>query len=133
MYSSKNKPNSETIFIFILTQMHTKYVNAKDALLAWKEKWKRDRQEDVWQEKRWKTIGIRDRWEDKCSKPPTARFNNFTPLTIPIYQVPMQIKDDTTLTWPSKLKGDLNRRSKDKYYCFHRDHGHDTSECYNLK
>ena len=34
MYSSKNKPNSETIFIFILTQMHTKYVNAKDALLA---------------------------------------------------------------------------------------------------
>ena len=45
----------------------------------------------------------------------------------------MQIKDDTTLAWPGKLKGDPSKRSRDKYYCFHRDHGHDTSECYNLK
>ena len=45
----------------------------------------------------------------------------------------MQIKDNTTLTWPSKLKGDPSKRSKDKYCCFHRDHGHDTSECYDLK
>ena len=35
--------------------------------------------------------------------------------------------------WPSKLKGDPNKRSKDKYCHFHRDHSHDTSECYNLK
>ena len=32
----------------------------------------------------------------------------------------MQIKDNTTLTWPSKLKGDPNKRSRDKY-------------CYDLK
>ena len=55
------------------------------------------------------------------------------PLTTPINQVLMQIKDDTTLTWPSKLKGDPNKRSRDKYCHFHRDHGHDTSECYDLK
>ena len=45
----------------------------------------------------------------------------------------MQIKDDTPLTWPDKLKGDPNKRFRDKYYHFHRDHGHDTSECYDLK
>ncbi|XP_075670139.1 uncharacterized protein LOC142639893 [Castanea sativa] len=45
----------------------------------------------------------------------------------------MQIKDDTTLTWPGKLKGDPSKRSRDKYCHFHHDHGHDTSECYNLK
>ena len=45
----------------------------------------------------------------------------------------MQIKDEEALTYPEKLKGDPNRRSKDKYYCFHRDHGHDTADCYDLK
>ncbi|XP_023920431.1 uncharacterized protein LOC112031929 [Quercus suber] len=45
----------------------------------------------------------------------------------------MQIKDYTALTWPGKLKGDLNKRSKDKYCRFLREHGHDTSDYYNLK
>ena len=37
------------------------------------------------------------------------------------------------LKWPKKLKGDQNKRSKDKYSRFHRDHGNDTSNCYELK
>nr|XP_023897474.1 uncharacterized protein LOC112009369 [Quercus suber] len=45
----------------------------------------------------------------------------------------MQIKDEETLTFPGKLKRDLSRRSKDKYCRFHRDHGHDTADCYDLK
>ena len=31
------------------------------------------------------------------------------------------------------MKGDPNKRNKNKYYRFHRDHGHDTNECYDLK
>ena len=45
----------------------------------------------------------------------------------------MQIKDKKVLTYPGKLKGDPNRRSRDKYFRFHRDHGHDTADCYDLK
>ena len=45
----------------------------------------------------------------------------------------MQIKDEGVLTFPGKLKGDPSKRSKDKYCRFHRDHSHDTSDCYNLK
>ena len=45
----------------------------------------------------------------------------------------MQIKDEEALTYPGKLKGDPNRRSKDKYFRFHQDHGHDTTDCYDLK
>ena len=45
----------------------------------------------------------------------------------------MQIKDDTTLTWLGKVKGDPSKRFRDKYYHFHHDHNHDTTECYDLK
>ena len=45
----------------------------------------------------------------------------------------MQIKDEGALTFPSKLKGDPNKRSRDNYCCFHRDHRHDTVNCYDLK
>ena len=38
-----------------------------------------------------------------------------------------------TLTWSGKLKGDPNKRSRDKYCYFHRDHDYDMFECYDLK
>ena len=54
-------------------------------------------------------------------------------MIAPINQVLMQIKDEGTLTFLGKLKGDPNKRSKDEYRHFHRDHGHDTTDCYDLK
>ena len=54
-------------------------------------------------------------------------------MIAPIDQVLMQIKDEGTLNFPSKLKGDPNKRSKDKYCCFPQDHGHDIADCYDLK
>ena len=45
----------------------------------------------------------------------------------------MQIKDDPSLKWPEKMKGDLNKRNRNKYCHFHRDHGHDTNKCFDLK
>ena len=128
LYKNDSKTMSDVLY------QTTKYMNTKDALLAQEERpKKRDKQEDAQQERGRKTTRAEDRREDRHSKLPTARFTNFTPLTTPMDQVLMQIKDNTTLTWPGKLKGDPNRRSKDKYYCFHRDHGHNTYECYDLK
>ena len=45
----------------------------------------------------------------------------------------MQIKDNPSLKWPEKMKGDPNKRNRNKYCRFHRDHGHDTDECFDLK
>ena len=74
-----------------------------------------------------------DRREDRHSKPPIGRFTSFTTLNTSINQVLMQIKDEGALTFPGKLKGDPSMRPRDKYCRFHRDHGHNTSECYDLK
>ncbi|XP_075659015.1 uncharacterized protein LOC142628866 [Castanea sativa] len=112
----------------------TKYMNAEDALLAREEKpKKRERQEDARSDKGQKMARIGEQREDQSSKSPVGKFTSFTPLTAPINQVLMQIKDEGALTFPGKLKGDPNKRSMDKYCRFPRDHGHDTADCYDLK
>ena len=112
----------------------TKYMNDEDALLAREEKpKKRERQEDIRQDQGCKKAMTRDRRDKRRAKPQGGRFTTFIPLTALIDQVLMQIKDEEALTYPRKLKGDLNRRSRDKYCRFHRDHDHDTVNCYDLK
>ena len=110
-----------------------KYMNAEDALLTREEKpRKRERQDDIQQDQGRKKARTGDRRDERRPKPPGGRFMSFTPLTAPVDQVLMQIKDEEALTYPRKMKGDPNRRSKD--YCrFHRDHDHDTTDCYDLK
>ena len=133
LYKNDSKTMSDVLY------RATKYMNAEDALLTREEKLKkRERQEETRQEETRQDRGRKmartgDKREDKHFKPPTGRFTKFTPLNTPIDQVLMQIKDEGALTFPSKLKGDPSKRSRDKYCRFHHDHGHDTSECFDLK
>ena len=91
----------------------TKYMNAEDVLLAREEKLrKRERQEDTRQDQGRKKARTGYRRDERRSKPQGRRFTSFTPLTAPINQVLMQIKDEEALTYPGKLKGDPNRRMR---------------------
>ncbi|XP_030923180.1 uncharacterized protein LOC115950072 [Quercus lobata] len=128
LYKNDPKTMSEVLY------RATKYMNAEDALLAQKEKpKKRERQEDTQQDQGRKKARTRDQRDERCSRPLRGRFITFTPLTAPIDQVLIQIKDEEALTYLGKLKGDPNKRSRDKYCRFHCDHVHDTADCYNLK
>ena len=128
LYKNDLKTMSEVLY------RATKYMNAEDALLAREEKpRKRERRDDILQDQGLKKARTGDRWDERHPKPPRRIFTSFTPLTAPVDQVLMQIKDKEAMTYPRKLKGDPNRRSKDKYCRFHRDHGHDMADCYDLK
>ncbi|XP_050290121.1 uncharacterized protein LOC126728316 [Quercus robur] len=126
----KNDPKTRSDVLYRVT----KYMNAEDTLLTKAEKpKKRERQEDMQQDRERKMARTGERREDRHFKPPAGKFKSFTLLTALIDQVLIQIKDEGALTFPRKLKGDPDKRSKDKYCHFHYDHGHDTVDCYDLR
>ena len=128
LYKNDPKTMSEVLY------RATKYMNAEDVLLAREDGLrKRERLEDARQDQGRKKLRTGDRRDERRSKPPRGRFTNFTPLNAPLDQVLMQIKDEGALTFPGKLNSDPTKRSRNKYCRFHRDHGHDTTDCYDLK
>ncbi|GFZ21704.1 hypothetical protein Acr_29g0008660 [Actinidia rufa] len=56
------------------------------------------------------------------------------PLNAPVGQVLSEIKHEEFVKWPGKIKTDPQKRNRNKYCEFHRDHGHNTEEdCFQLK
>lgn len=111
------------------------FMNAEDAIIAKKRKRteKMEASRHPKQGPRPKK-GRTDNRKDRDKKTgPSARNQQYTPLNVPLEQVLMQIKDEPSLKWPEKMKGDPNKRNRNKYCRFHRDHGHDTDECFDLK
>ncbi|XP_050278033.1 uncharacterized protein LOC126719536 [Quercus robur] len=114
-----------------------KYMNAEEALAAIdgaeknKEK-KKEKEDDRRGQKRDRADrrnddGNRQR-EDKNPRPA-----KFTPLMMPVDQILTEIRDEPSLKWPRPLHSALGLRDKRKYYRFHKDHGHYTEDCRDLK
>ena len=55
------------------------------------------------------------------------------PLNMLLEQMLMQLKDDSSLKCPEKMKGNPNKCNKNKYCHFHRDYGQAVDDCFNLK
>ncbi|KAL0406539.1 UNVERIFIED_CONTAM: hypothetical protein Slati_3967800 [Sesamum latifolium] len=45
----------------------------------------------------------------------------------------MMVQKERLLQWPRKIRDTPAKRFSDKYCRFHKDKGHDTEECYQLK
>ncbi|XP_022853880.1 uncharacterized protein LOC111375311 [Olea europaea var. sylvestris] len=57
----------------------------------------------------------------------------FTPLNTPHAKLLMEIRDMKELEWPRPMVKPAGKRNQGRYCHFHKDHGHDTEECMQLK
>ena len=57
----------------------------------------------------------------------------FTPLTASVSQVLHEVRNEQFLRWPTQTKSDPATRDNTKYCEFHRDYGHRTDNCIQLK
>ena len=115
------------------------FMNAGDAFIAKKRKRVEQMEADLPRhteqgscpKKAW--IGEKEDRDNRKASSSSARSQHYTPLNTPLEQVLMEIKDDPSLKWPGKMKGDPNKCNRNKYCYFHRDHGQDIDECFDLK
>ena len=113
-----------------------KYMNAEDAVVAIKDdekpgdKGRKDDERRGQKRERpdHRTIDANRRRDDRSTQ--TVKF---TPLVMPVDKIVMQIKDEHYLKWPRPLYSLLHVRDKNKYCHFHKDHGHYTEDCRDLK
>ncbi|XP_030958448.1 uncharacterized protein LOC115980323 [Quercus lobata] len=97
-----------------------KYMNVEDALAAIKDVEKpgdKAKKED-------KRRGQKRERPDRQNNDGNRRKDDKGPRTI---------KDEYHLKWPRPLHSSPNVRDKNKYYRFHKDHGHNTKDCRDLK
>ena len=57
----------------------------------------------------------------------------FTPLVMPVNQILTEIRDEPSVKWPRPLHLSPNMHDKRKYFRFHKDYGHYTEDCRDLK
>ena len=57
----------------------------------------------------------------------------FTPLTASVSQVLREVRKEQFLRWPIQMKSDPATRDNTKYCEFHRDYGHRTDNCIQLR
>ena len=69
--------------------------------------------------------------EYKASPSEERRKRQFTPLTAPLGEVYAQI--ETGLPEPRKMKTPNRKRDNSKFCRYHKDHGHETNDCWKLK
>ena len=129
---AKNPPKKTTEMLL----KAQKYMNAKDALAAIKDVEKprdKGRKEDNRKGQNGSVPIVEPMTGVKGKTKKTHRMVKFTPLVMPVDKILAQIKDEHYLKWPRPLHSSLNIRDKKKYCRFHKDHGHYTEDCRDLK
>ena len=136
-----------------------KYINSEEALLSKQMSFSTQKEKGRGDKKRERSLrmqGDRDRSPRRNSEnkerslkrqgnvrdrqgPPQPELQQrysprrFTPLTASVSQVLREVQHEKFLRWPSQIKSDPAKRDNTKYCEFHKDHGHRTDDCIQLR
>ncbi|KAL2232085.1 UNVERIFIED_CONTAM: Retrovirus-related Pol polyprotein from transposon [Sesamum indicum] len=65
--------------------------------------------------------------------PYVPRYHRYTPLMTTREKVMMMVENEGLLQQPEKMRDTRTKRNSNKYCRFHKDRGHNTEDCYQLK
>ncbi|KAG8660874.1 hypothetical protein MANES_02G203175v8 [Manihot esculenta] len=135
-----------------LMQRAEKYIRQDDALvtsrfakrMTGKEKASEEKRSERHEKKHGKRLEpYKQAWERRDQRPPPPRVleprlpppwvpEKPTPLNASRAEVLMAVQDKEFLQWPKPMKSEADQRNPDKYCQYHRTHGHDTNNCFQL-
>ncbi|KAK1372679.1 hypothetical protein POM88_028872 [Heracleum sosnowskyi] len=61
------------------------------------------------------------------------KFTEYARLNTPRSQILMEITKEENLRWPKPLRTDMSKRNQNQFCRFHKEVGHDTDDCRQLK
>nr|GMN22729.1 hypothetical protein TIFTF001_047477 [Ficus carica] len=80
-----------------------------------------------------KAVVMNNSGSNPSPRTPAGRFQQYTPLVTTIEHVLNQVTGRGLLRDPPPLRADRARRNQNKYCNFHKDVGHDTKDCIQLR
>ena len=134
-----------------------KYINGEEALISKRESSsthkersttdkrrgrspkRQDDQEKFPRKDRERSPKRRGNLRDRLGPPQSERRRRyspqrFTPLTASVSQVLHEVRNKQFLRWPTQMKSDPATKKENTKYCeFHKDYGHRTDNCIQLK
>ncbi|KAK1361041.1 hypothetical protein POM88_045515 [Heracleum sosnowskyi] len=61
------------------------------------------------------------------------KFTKYARLNTPRSQILMEIAKEEDLKWPKPMRADMSKRNQNQFCRFHKEVGHDTDDCWQLK